>query len=83
VCKLTTEVFGWAWGEGLRLFVPYAPDGDSNLVQSYNRESPLDLPRVLSVTRSATTGRLPLTLAGASTVPVPHCTTPYAQLGTR
>jgi len=53
------------------------------MVQSYNREPPLDLPRVLSVTRSATTGRLPLTLAGASTVPVPHCTTPYAQLGTR
>ena len=67
--------------------VPYAPDGDFHfaipMVQSYNREPPLDLPRVISVTRSATTGRLPLTLAGASTVPVPHCTTPYAQLGTR
>jgi hypothetical protein len=63
---------------------PYAPDGDSsNGTILVNREPPLDLPRVLSVTRSATTGRLPLTLAGASTVPVPHCTTPYAQLGTR
>jgi hypothetical protein len=70
---------------GLRLFrFPYAPDGDSsNGTILVNREPPLDLPRVFSVTRSATTGRLPLTLAGASTVPVPHCTTPYAQLGTR
>ena len=75
------------WGaEGLRLFGFYALTTAIPIKnhQWYKIASPLNLPRVLSVTRSATTGRLPLTLAGAKVhVPVPHCTTPYAQLGTR
>jgi hypothetical protein len=58
------------WGaEGLRLFGFYALTTAIPIKnhQWYKIASPLNLPRVLSVTRSATTGRLPLTLAGAST----------------